>query len=120
MGSIDSARDWGYAAEFVEAMWRMLQQEEPDDYVLATGRSHSVREFMQLAFEHVGLDWTKYYQLDPRFARPADPENLLGDATHAKDTLGWEAQTSLAELAGIMVDHDLAMLKTTGNESNPS
>jgi len=120
MGSIDSARDWGYAAEFVEAMWRMLQQDEPDDYVLATGRSHSVREFMQLAFEHVGLDWTKYYQLDSRFSRPADPENLLGDATHAKVKLGWEAQTSLAELAGIMVDHDLAMLKNTGSENQPS
>jgi GDPmannose 4,6-dehydratase len=101
-------------------MWRMLQQDEPDDYVLATGRSHSVREFMQLAFEHVGLDWTKYYQLDSRFSRPADPENLLGDATHAKVKLGWEAQTSLAELAGIMVDHDLAMLKNTGSENQPS
>ncbi|MBM3965039.1 MAG: NAD-dependent epimerase/dehydratase family protein, partial [Planctomycetes bacterium] len=120
MGSIDSARDWGYAAEFVDAMWRMLQQDKPDDYVLATGRSHTVRDFMQLAFEHVGLDWRNYYRLDPRFARPADPENLLGDATHAKDNLGWEAQTSLAELAGIMVDHDLAMLSATGNESKPS
>lgn len=107
MGNIDSARDWGYAAEFVEAMWLMLQQPTPNDYLLATGESHSVREFMKLAFEHVGLDWQNFYRLDPRFARPADPENLLGDASRAKMQLGWSPKTTLAELASLMVDHDL-------------
>lgn len=110
MGNIDSARDWGYAAEFVEAMWLMLQQPTPNDYLLATGESHSVREFMKLAFEHVGLDWQNFYRLDPRFARPADPENLLGDASRAKIQLGWSPKTTLAELASLMVDHDLQRL----------
>lgn len=110
MGNIDSARDWGYAAEFVEAMWLMLQQPTPNDYLLATGESHSVREFMKLAFEHVGLDWQNFYRLDPRFARPADPENLLGDASRAKIQLGWSPKTTLAELASLMVDHDLKRL----------
>ncbi|MEI8211735.1 MAG: GDP-mannose 4,6-dehydratase [Planctomycetota bacterium] len=110
MGSIDSARDWGFAAEYVEAMWLMLQQERPNDYVIATGHSHTVRDFMRLAFEHVGLDWNQYYRLDPRFARPADPENLLGDATRARQSLGWQPRTTFAELARIMVDHDLKNL----------
>jgi GDPmannose 4,6-dehydratase len=110
MGSIDSARDWGFAAEYVEAMWLMLQQERPNDYVIATGHSHTVRDFMRLAFEHVGLDWNQYYRLDPRFARPADPENLLGDATRARQILGWQPRTTFAELARIMVDHDLKNL----------
>jgi GDPmannose 4,6-dehydratase len=113
MGSIDSARDWGYAAEYVEAMWRMLQQETPDDYILATGQTHSVREFLRLAFDTVGLDWQNYYRLDPRFGRPADPENLLGDPTHAYSVLGWKSKTSLAELARLMVEHDLDRLKET-------
>jgi GDPmannose 4,6-dehydratase len=110
MGNIDSARDWGFAAEYVEAMWLMLQQERPNDYVIATGHSHTVRDFMRLAFEHVGLDWNQYYRLDPRFARPADPENLLGDATRARQILGWQPRTTFAELASIMVDHDLEYL----------
>ncbi len=121
LGNIDSARDWGFAAEYVDAMWRMLQQETPDDYILATGRSHTVRDFMQLAFEHVGLDWRDHYRLDPRFARPADPENLLGDPTHARDRLGWTAKTTLAELAKLMVDHDLERLKSaTRSPASPS
>jgi GDPmannose 4,6-dehydratase len=111
MGNIDSARDWGYAAEFVEAMWLMLQQPTPNDYLLATGESHSVREFMKLAFEHVGLNWQDFYRLDPRFARPADPENLLGDASRAKMQLGWSPKTTLAQLASLMVDHDLHQLQ---------
>ncbi|MBU6240135.1 MAG: GDP-mannose 4,6-dehydratase [Planctomycetes bacterium] len=114
MGSIDSARDWGYAAEYVEAMWRMLQQEIPDDYILATGQTHSVREFLHLAFDTVGLDWQNYYRLDPRFGRPADPENLLGDPTHAYNALGWKSKTTLGELARLMVEHDLDRLKETG------
>jgi GDPmannose 4,6-dehydratase len=112
MGSIDSARDWGYAAEYVEAMWRMLQQPSPNDYILATGRSHTVRDFMELAFSHAGLDWKQYYRLDPRFARPADPENLLGDAGRAWRELGWAPKTTLADLASLMVDHDLQHAST--------
>jgi GDPmannose 4,6-dehydratase len=113
LGNIESARDWGYAAEYVEAMWRMLQQESPDDYILATGQTHSVREFLKLAFETVGLNWQDYYRLDPRFARPADPENLLGDPSHAFEKLGWKAKTSLAELAKLMVESDLKRLQST-------
>jgi GDPmannose 4,6-dehydratase len=110
MGSLDAERDWGYAAEFVEAMWLMLQQSEPHDYVLATGRTHSVREFLEMAFTHVGLDWRDYYRPDPRFNRPADASRLLGNAAKAKAILGWEARTSLRELARMMVEHDLKQL----------
>lgn len=112
MGSLDSARDWGFAAEYVEAMWLMLQQTSPNDYILATGRTHTVRDFVQLAFSHVGLDWKQYYRLDPRFARPADPENLLGDATRARRELGWTPKTTLADLASLMVEHDLKQLES--------
>jgi GDPmannose 4,6-dehydratase len=115
MGNIDSARDWGYAAEYVDAMWRMLQQDAPDDYVLATGETHSVKEFLSLAFETVGLNWRDYYRLDPRFGRPADPENLLGDPTHAWKKLGWKAKTSLADLARLMVEHDLQRMESSSS-----
>ncbi len=107
LGSIDSARDWGYAKEYAEAMWRILQHDSPDDYVLATGTSYTVREFTQSAFEHVGLDWEKYVELDQRFVRPADPESLLGNANKAKQVLGWTAKTKMPELVKMMVDHDL-------------
>lgn len=107
LGSIDSARDWGYAKEYAEAMWRILQHDRPDDYLLATGTSYTVREFTQAAFEHVGLDWEKYVEQDQRFVRPADPESLLGDATKAEQVLGWTAKTRMPELVKMMVDHDL-------------
>ena len=107
LGSIDSARDWGYAKEYAEGMWRILQHDCPDDYILATGTSYTVREFTQAAFEHVGLDWSKYVELDHRFVRPADPESLLGDATKAKHVLGWTAKTKMPELVKMMVDYDL-------------
>lgn len=111
LGNIDSARDWGCAPEFVEAMWRMLQQPTPRDYILATGTTHTVREFMQYAFEHLGLDWREFYRHDTKFQRPIEPQNLLGDSSRAYKELGWKAQTSLKELAAMMVDYDLDRLK---------
>ena len=112
LGNINACRDWGYAAEYVEAMWKMLQQDRPDDYILATGVTHSVREFLSLAFESVGLKWEDYYRLDTRFERPADPENLLGDPSYANHALGWKAKTTLAELAKLMVEQDLERLRS--------
>lgn len=110
MGSVDSERDWGYAKEFVEAMWLMLQQPTPDDFVLATGRTNSVKEFLRIAFEHVGLNWQDYYRLDPQFSRPAEPLRLLGDATKARKVLGWNPKVGVEELARIMIDFDLKRL----------
>jgi GDPmannose 4,6-dehydratase len=110
MGNTDAQRDWGYAKEFVEAMWLILQQPEADDFVLATGKAHRVQSFLELAFSHLGLDWKTYYKLDPRFSRPADPSGLLGDSSKAKRKLGWEAKTSLEELARMMVDADVQAL----------
>jgi len=111
LGNIDSERDWGSAPEFVEAMWRMLQQPAPKDYILATGTTHTVSEFMEYAFQHVGLDWKSYYRNDPRFQRPIEPQNLCGNAAKAFEDLGWKPKTSLRELAAMMVDHDLERLK---------
>jgi GDPmannose 4,6-dehydratase len=92
-------------------MWLMLQQPTPKDYILATGKTHSVREFLELAFQHVGLNWQEYYRHDPRFQRPVEPENLRGDASRAMVELGWKPKISLAQLAAMMVDHDLHRLK---------
>jgi GDPmannose 4,6-dehydratase len=111
LGNLDAKRDWGYAKEYVEAMWLMLQQPEPDDYVIATGETHSVREFVELAFAHVGLDWQKYVALDERYHRPAEVELLIGDASKAKRQLGWEPKVKFAELTRLMVDADVALLK---------
>ena len=112
LGNLDAERDWGYAKEFVEAMWLMLQQPKPQDFVLATGRTHSVREFLEHVFAYLELDWQKYYRIDARFNRPADPTGLLGDSSKAKHFLGWEAKTPLVELAKIMVDHDMQLLQS--------
>ena len=104
-------RDWGFAGDYVEAMWLMLQQDEPDDYVIATGETHTVREFCEIAFAHVGLDdWSHVRQLDPRFVRPAEVELLLGDPTKAKEQLGWEPKVTFRELVEMMVDADIAAL----------
>ena len=111
LGNIDAKRDWGYAKEYVEAMWLMLQQPEPDDYVIATGEAHSVREFLEVAFQHVGLDWKKYVEMDDRYLRPTEVELLLGDASKAKKKLGWEPKVKFAELAKLMVDADVKLLK---------
>ncbi len=113
MGSIDARRDWGYAPEYVDAMWRMLQQETADDFILATGVSHSVQDFLQAAFATVGLDWQDYYEPDPRFIRPAEVVNLVGDPRKANEQLGWKAQYDLPRLVAEMVHHDVEALKQT-------
>jgi GDPmannose 4,6-dehydratase len=110
MGNLDAARDWGYAKEYVEAMWRMLQADEPDDFVIATGTSYTVRDFLQIAFDHVGLDWEKYVRFDERYLRPTEVDDLVGDASKAADVLGWKPQTLTPELARLMVDADAAAL----------
>ena len=107
LGNLDSKRDWGYAEDYVEAMWLMLQQEKPDDYVIATGETHSVREFLDEAFGLVGLDWKKYVEIDPRYYRPAEVDLLLGDPTKAKEKLGWKPKTTFKELVKIMLEYDL-------------
>ena len=114
MGNLEAVRDWGYAPEFVEAMWLMLQQDTPDDYVVATGRSFSVRDFLQFAFEHAGLNWQDHVRFDERYLRPTEVDALVGDAGRAKARLGWEAKVHTPELARIMVDADLAALETEG------
>lgn len=111
LGNLDAKRDWGYAPEYVEAMWRMLQQDQPGDYVVATNETHSVREFLEVAFSHAGLDWQKYVELDPRYQRPAEVDLLIGDYSKAKAQLGWEPKTRFAELARLMVDADIALLQ---------
>lgn len=109
LGNLDAKRDWGYAAEYVEAMWRMLQQDEGDDYVVATGETHSVREFLDEAFGHLGLDWQAYVQIDPRFERPAEVDLLVGDPAKARAKLGWEPRVTFRELVRIMVEADLQL-----------
>ena len=106
LGNLDAKRDWGYAKEYVEAMWLMLQQDTPDDYVIATGESHSVQEFLQEAFARVDLPWQDFVASDPRYLRPAEVDLLLGDASKAKERLGWAPRTSFSELVAIMVDAD--------------
>jgi GDPmannose 4,6-dehydratase len=110
LGNLDARRDWGYAPDYVNAMWLMLQQPRPDDFVLATGESHTVREFVDLAFRRVGLDWERYVEIDPRYYRPAEVDDLRGDATKAARLLDWQATTSFSELVELMVDADLKLL----------
>jgi GDPmannose 4,6-dehydratase len=107
LGNLDAKRDWGFAGDYVEAMWRMLQQEEPGDYVIATGETHSVREFCEEAFSHAGLDWQEHVKVDPKYFRPAEVDLLLGDASKARGVLGWEPKVTFRELARMMVDADL-------------
>jgi GDPmannose 4,6-dehydratase len=111
LGNLDARRDWGYAPDFVEAMWRMVQAPMPDDYVVATGEQHSVREFCQLAFERVGLDWSDHVRIDPRYYRPAEVDSLLGDASKAREGLRWEPKVRFEELVEIMVDADVRELE---------
>ena len=111
LGNLDAKRDWGYAKDYVEAMWLMLQQPEADDYVIATGETHSVREFLDVTFSHIGLDWNKYVEIDPRYYRPAEVELLIGDAAKAKKQLGWEPKVKFQELSQLMVEADLKQLQ---------
>jgi GDPmannose 4,6-dehydratase len=110
LGNLDACRDWGYAPEYVEGMWRMLQHHEPSDYVVATGTSYSVRDFVELAFQHAGLDWEAHVDHDQRYERPTEVDSLIGDAPKAQAELGWKAQVHVPELVRIMVDADLAAL----------
>ena len=109
LGNLEARRDWGYAAEYVEAMWRMLQQDEPDDYVIATGATHSVREFCEAAFALLDLDWNAHVKIDPAYRRPLEVDLLMGDATKAKERLGWEARTPFSDLVRLMVEADLEL-----------
>ena len=120
LGNIDSKRDWGFAKEYVEAMWLMLQQPEPDDYVIATGETHSVREFLEVSFGHLGLDWKKHVEIDPRYYRPAEVDLLVGDASKARERLGWVARTRFADLARLMVDADVAALRERLTGTTPA
>ena len=114
LGNVDACRDWGFAGDYVRAMWLMLQQEKADDYVIATGVTHSVRQLVETAFGHVGLDWQKYVRVDPAFLRPAEVDQLIGDASKAKRVLGWEPKVSFEQLVAMMVDADLAALSGSG------
>jgi GDPmannose 4,6-dehydratase len=111
LGNLDAKRDWGYAKEYVEAMWRMLQAPEPDDYVIATGETHSVREFLEEAFGYVGLDWQQHVGIDPRYYRPAEVDLLVGDSSKAREKLGWEPKVTFKELVRLMVDADIEALE---------
>jgi GDPmannose 4,6-dehydratase len=110
LGNLDAKRDWGFAGDYVEAMWLMLQQDTPDDYVIATGETHTVKELVQVAFDHAGLDWEKYVKLDPAFIRPAEVDLLIGDPAKAKKNLGWTPKVSFEQLVKMMVDADIERL----------
>src|SRR5438045_579546 len=115
MGNLDSKRDWGFAGDYVYAMWLMLQQPEPEDYVLATGQTHSIRELLEVAFGAVDLDWQKYVEIDPKLIRPAEVDVLCGDATKARDRLGWEPEVAFEELIRMMVEADLVQVQKLQN-----
>ncbi|MBM3214302.1 GDP-mannose 4,6-dehydratase [Candidatus Poribacteria bacterium] len=115
LGNLDAKRDWGYAKDYVEAMWLMLQQDASDDYVIATGETHSIREFLALAFGQVGLTWEDYVEIDPRYFRPAEVDVLLGDASKARAKLGWAPKTSFRELVALMVESDIRLLEEQRN-----
>jgi len=119
LGNLDAQRDWGFAGDYVKAMWLMLQQPSPDDYVVATGETHAVRELVQIAFEHVGLDWERYVKVDPRYLRPAEVDLLIGDPSKARQELGWRQEVDFRGLVTMMVDADLARLEKGGVPAQP-
>jgi GDPmannose 4,6-dehydratase len=120
MGNLDAKRDWGYAKDYVRAMWMMLQQPEADDYVIATGETHSVREFLELAFGYVNLDWQDYVEFDDRYLRPAEVELLIGDPTKARQNLGWQPSVTFEQLVALMVEADLKALGQTSPHGDAS
>ena len=120
LGNLGAERDWGFAGDYVDAMWRMLQQDEAEDYVVATGEPHSVREFSEVAFTHVGLDAEQHVKTDPEFLRPAEVDHLVGDASKAHEQLGWEPRHSFRELVQLMVDADLGRLSTRASVTSPA
>jgi GDPmannose 4,6-dehydratase len=113
IGNLEAQRDWGFAGDYVRAMWLMLQQERPDDYVIATGVSHSVRNLIEIAFSHAGLDWQKHVRIDPALKRPAEVDHLLGDPSKARAELGWTPSVNFKQLVEMMVDADLALVSST-------
>lgn len=115
LGNLDARRDWGYARDYVEAMWMVMNADEPDDYVIATGETHSVREFLDETFGYLDLDWNEYVEIDPRYFRPAEVDLLLGDSSKARRIIGWEPKVSFTQLVKLMVDHDLALAKEEAN-----
>ena len=110
LGNLDAQRDWGFSGDYVRAMWLMLQQSQPDDYVIATGVSHSVKQLVEIAFGHAGLDWQKYVRTDPTLLRPAEVDHLIGDPSKARKELGWRPTVSFEQLVAMMVDADVARL----------
>ena len=123
LGNLDAKRDWGFAGDYVEGMWMMMQQAKADDYVLATGETHSVREFLDLAFDYAKIDWKKHVEIDPRYFRPAEVDLLLGDSTKARTQLGWKPRVTFPELVRMMVDADLELVRArvhgTGTRTRP-
>ncbi len=118
MGNLDSRRDWGFAGDYVEAMWLMLQQPKADDYVISTGEYHTVKDLVQIAFNHVGLDWSKYVKLDPKFLRPAEVDQLLGDCSKARKVLGWKPKVNFKQLVEMMVDSDMSRVQKEIKDQN--
>jgi GDPmannose 4,6-dehydratase len=110
LGNLDAKRDWGFAGDYVDAMWRMMQQKQPDDYVIGTGETHTVREFCELAFDTAGLDWEKYVKVDPKFLRPAEVDLLIADPSKAKKKLGWKPEVSFRHLVKMMVESDIDLV----------
>ncbi len=111
LGNLEARRDWGFAGDYVEAMWLMLQQDEPDDYVIATGEAHSVRELVELAFAAAGMDWRRHVEIDQRYLRPTEVDALCGDPSKARDTLGWQSRVTFSQLVNMMVQHDIALAR---------
>ena len=120
LGNLDARRDWGFAGDYVEAMWQMLQQKRPEDYVVGTGETHSVREFCELAFDAAGLDWQEYVKVDPRFLRPAEVDLLIADASKARTTLGWKPKVSFKRLVGMMVESDIDLVAREMKAKGPA
>ncbi|MGI9517503.1 MAG: GDP-mannose 4,6-dehydratase [Pirellulaceae bacterium] len=118
LGNLDAKRDWGFAKDYVEGMWMMLQHDEADDFVLATGETQTIRQFLDYAFGHVDLDWNKYVEIDPRYFRPTEVNLLLGDYSRAREKLGWEPKTNCRELAELMIDHDMELARSEATQSS--